>query len=137
MDIFGTVVTAGQLAIELTKYCSAVKNAPDSAKGLRDELSIVSVLLTSFGKVIQEAHRHENQHIGWDEISSTMSKEEAKVINAFQEEIQKFAGRVDASRTQGLHRLTWPFKDAENNNLINKISRFKDTLNLILGEELL
>lgn len=137
MDIFGTVVTAGQLAIELAKYCSAVKNASDSAKDLRDELAIVSVLLKSFGNVIQESHRHENQHIGWDEISSTMSEKEAEVINVFQNEIQKFAGRVDASKTQGVNRLIWPFKDAENNTLINKISRFKDTLNLILGEELL
>lgn len=137
MDIFGTAVTAAQLAKELALYCIAVKNAPSDAEKLRNEMAIVAILLKSFTDILQEAHHHETKHIGWDEVSESLTKSENDAAKEFNDELQRFANRLEANQTRGLRRLVWPFKEAENNEMIDKISRFKATLNVALGVELL
>ena len=48
------------------------------------------------------------------------------MVNQMNEEVQ-------LSRTKGVHRLMWPFSKDENERLLNRISRYKDTFNLTLN----
>jgi hypothetical protein len=136
MDIFGTIATAAHLANELTLYCIAVKDARADAKELQGEMATVSVLLKSCEDVLREAHQHKERHIAWEEFSLSLNATELEILKAFGDELQKFEKRVDASQTRGLKRLVWPFTQSENKAMIDKIGRFKATLNIALGVEL-
>jgi hypothetical protein len=137
MDIFGTAATAAHLAAELTLYCIAVKHASSDAEKLRNEMSLISVLLKSLTDLLQESYRHEARYVGWNEVAGTLNIVEINAIKAFGQELEEFSKRVEASETRGLRRLIWPFKDTENIAMIDKISRFKQTITLALGAELL
>ena len=137
MDIFGTAATAAHLAKELTLYCIAVKDASSDAEKLRNEMSILSVLLKSLTDILKEAHHHETKHLGWDEVAATLNTIEIDAIKTFDQEMKEFSKRIEVSQTRGLRRLVWPFKDTENMAMIDKISRFKQTVTLAMGAELL
>jgi hypothetical protein len=49
--------------------------------------------------------------------------------------LQEMQSRLTPRHTRGLKRLQWPFREAENKEFLNRIERFKSSVNIILNIE--
>jgi hypothetical protein len=122
----GLVAAASQLAGQalgivrsLWNYGEAVKKAPKRSAELRQEMGTLCNLLESLNDAINNPKFvcYKSLNNSFQELKSMLAE-----MNA----------RVNASQTDGLNRLKWPFTMDENKRLLSRISRYKETFDLAL-----
>lgn len=104
--------------VNLSKYYQHVRDAPTHSKELREELdSLVDILAE-----VQETFER-------TEIPKSLQKE----LETVEKLLRTLHRRAQPNETQGIRRLRWPFRQADNDDAIRKIERFKTKLNIILN----
>lgn len=105
-------------------YFEAVKNAPKMSAELRQEMGIICTLLDSLG--IALAHDD--------------SKSQCQLASSISVPLQQLKAlvcdmntRVSVSQTKGLRRFKWPFAKEENERLLTKLERFKNTFTMAMS----
>lgn len=106
------------------EYSLQVREAPAKSAELRNELAIMSGILTNLE--IATKNYPDNFEVPSSSINYTLSL----ITETLQQLIQKLGRKVDPSRTVGLRRVTWPFKSEELKEYIEKLQRFGSFLNL-------
>jgi hypothetical protein len=109
---------ARRIVSNLYQYYEAVRDAPKSALELRAEMGAVCALLESLAATITE---------------NTASASLRDAVAEFENMLNDMNAKVDLSKTKGMQRLKWPFNKDENERLLSRIGRYKDTFNLALN----
>jgi hypothetical protein len=125
---FGIATGAAQLAgsalklvVNLVGYYQNVRDAPAKSKELRHELETLVDLLEE----IQEAFE-----------PTTVIPLRVSVLVEFENmrrELIRLYEKTEMKETKGIGRLKWPFGEAKNLKILDRIGRFKGTLNSILS----
>jgi len=123
----GLVASVDQLAglakaivANMYGYFEAVKDAPQHSKELRREMTTIYDLLESI----------QNTLLTNPESAALASLNDS--IADFRDMLIDMKERVAPERAKGIRRLKWPFTKEENEKLLSRIGRYKDTFNLIL-----
>jgi hypothetical protein len=132
MDPFtavGLVAAVGQLAgsaitiyFNLSNYYEAVKDAPKQSRELRKEIGLLCEVLNNLKEVAARP-------------KFTPSRSLGDTILEFDLLLNEMNSRVQATKTQGARRLKWPFSKDKTEQLLSKITRYKETINLTLALE--
>ena len=127
LSAVGLAANAAQLAewafrvfYNLARYYCNVRGAPQRSRELREELNSLTELLRELEDTFRQAPAIE--------LPKTIDKE----FRAIYQLLDKLFHRTDTKETKGLKQLRWPFLEAENNELIGQIGRFKENLNISL-----
>lgn len=119
--------TSGQLAewafqvfYNLTRYYFNVRDAPRRSRELREELNSLIELLVELEDTFLQAPTIE--------LANTIYSE----FQAIRTLLDQLVQRTNSKETKVFRRLRWPFLEAENNQLISQIGRFKENLSLSL-----
>jgi len=123
----GLVASASQLAgqaftvvVNLHNYGEAIKKAPKHSAELRHEIGTLWNLLAYLGTVSNNT-----------QLCSASLNDSCQELESMLDELNE---RVKPSQTAGLkNKLKWPFTMDENERLLSRISRYKETLNLALN----
>jgi hypothetical protein len=128
MEVFGVVSNAAQITdltmnvfINLSRFYRDVRDAPAQSKELRQELDVLV-------DVLMDTQENRGQAF---EIPGSVQEEFEKMKHL----LERLSRRTAQSETQGIRRLQWPFRRSENREILDKIERFKSSLNLLLGKE--
>jgi len=105
-------------------YFEAVKNAPKMSAELRQEMGIICTLLDSLA--IAAAHEDSNSQC---RLASSISL----ATQQFKLVLSEMNTRVTVSQTSGMKRLKWPFAKEENERLLAKLERFKNTFTMAMS----
>lgn len=132
----GLVASVTQLAdltrtvfLSFYQYYREVKTAPAQSKNLWDELQVISDLLDSL-KTVVSAPAALSQAKITNECVLTKLKQP---ISQFEELLKELQARVGPKRVIGIWRFKWPFSKKENQELLEKVGRFKDTFTWALN----
>jgi hypothetical protein len=136
---------AGNVFITIFQYYRQVRDAPAQSKELRDELQTVADLLDSLKRIIlsKTGTSTEPQINGRGELVLESLQKSTIEFDKFLKELQQRAGKVPNERSnwikrsfsRNLQRITWPFTQEENQRLLGRLSRYKETFNLALNME--
>lgn len=94
---------------------------PKRSRELRQEMGTICDLLDSLDDVMTNK----------SQFAPSASIKES--LSTFQSMLNEINERVAVSQTTGLKRLKWPFTKDENDRLLSRISRYKETFNLALN----
>jgi hypothetical protein len=126
--IVGTVVNGVQIAelalnvfINLGKYYRNVLNAPTKAKELREELNFLVDLLVNVQEIFESTPAGGTK--------PTVPEELGTLFYLLEDLYQRTKPKV----VRGFRRLRWPFDEAENTKILEKIQRFNQNLNMKLN----
>jgi hypothetical protein len=124
----GLVASIGQLAslavqvfTNLHKYYRDFEQAPKRSRQLRRELDRTFVLVTEVQSTF-EANPCEL-------LRPSLESE----VEEFKEVLQEMLNRASPQNIKGLRRLKWPFREAENDEFIARIERFKSSFSLVMN----
>jgi len=107
----------------LYEYCQNVKKAPEKSKQLRDELYALSDVAQNMNTLLAKSSPRASGNIVMDET-----------VVEFEKMLQEMERKVTLPKgTITWERLKWPFSLKENAEYIERIERFKITLNLALS----
>jgi len=125
MEVVGAVASIQQLAtllggtlLKLQKYYSDVKDAPESAKRLRDQLQTASFLTTMVLAALQE-----DQSRIWLALDNS--------VLSFLDSARRLHDKLAEPKKLG--RVIWPFEKQEIDSLIGRIEHYKADLQLALN----
>ena len=118
--VLGIIPIAAKVLSTLYGIYGDVKNAPALSTDLREELGAILALMKNVKHVLEHQTKIINDDAGGLEAS-------ARQLLGLLQEIEQ---NIDANQSRGLHRLPWPFKEAENKRLIEKMERCKGTFNI-------
>jgi hypothetical protein len=122
-----SVVQAADIAralfSQLYQYFEAVHGAPKRSRELRQEMGTICDLLESLETIL----------ITPDTGSSfTVSVSLQSSIREFHAMLTDMESRVKASQTKGARRFKWPFTKEENDRLLSRMERYKQSLSMAL-----
>jgi hypothetical protein len=126
-SVVGLLASVTQLAAQvfkvitgLHKYCRDVRAAPARSEQLQREFNNLSKFVTQLQSILGTN-------------SNTLSRPSLEAeIRGFNEMLQEILRRTALRNTRGIQRLTWPFKEAETEEFIVRIERFKSSVNLVI-----
>jgi len=122
LQVVGEIVSnAKSLYASLSGYVKDIKDAPERSRELRREIGAIADIIDDLHDVISA-----KSDFAPSAALREMILDFSTMVNQMNEEVQ-------LSRTKGVHRLMWPFSKDENERLLNRISRYKDTFNLTLN----
>jgi hypothetical protein len=110
---------AKDIVANMWQYYEAVKKAPERSEELRREISNLACLLDDLDETLQSPP-----------TKSLFTA--AAPLDEFEEMLDLLSARVAFPKTKGTGRLKWPFTQAENKRLIDRIGRYKATFTLAL-----
>jgi hypothetical protein len=132
MDPFtavGLVAAVGQLAgsaitiySNLSEFYEAVKDAPKQSRELRKEIGMLCEILNELKEVA-------------DRPKFTPPRSLGETILEFDSLLNEMKSRVKSTKTEGLKRLKWPFSKDKTEQLLSKITRYKETIILTLTRQ--
>ncbi len=124
----GLAATAGQLVtlafdifIYLHRYYRNVRDSSRKSAELRNELDSLLDHLSS-------AQEHFERH-----GVSTFPANIAGDLDSLRQLLFELRSRANQTQTTGFRKLTWPFKESENIEILRKIERFKTNLGATLS----
>lgn len=130
-NVIALVASLEQLAAAATnivsnmyKYYEAVRDAPKCSKELRQEMGAMSDQLNDLVHVVTSTSIKPAFNIP---TSFTAS------VKEFQAMLDEMNNRVQVSKTQGRRRLKWPFTKDQNEQLLQRMERYKRMLNMTLN----
>jgi hypothetical protein len=122
----GLVASVAQLADmvraivgNMYQYFEAVKDAPLHSKELRAEMATLCNILDSLDD-------------GVSKIRVKVTQNLLDALGGLKLLLKELEPRVSKSETKSLKRWRWPFTQSENERLLSRITRYKETLNLAL-----
>ncbi len=124
---------AGLLSLTITtinlshQYCSSVRGAPKTVKAYFGELERLKVVLLEFEKLAQHP---ETAH-----FVLPLNLADSK---ACQEELERLCSKLrkksqNATFSQSLNRLTWPFSEEEIDRTVEALNRYQNSITAILS----
>jgi hypothetical protein len=132
MDPFtavGLVAAVGQLAgsaitiyFNLSEFYEAVKDAPKQSRELRKEIGVLYEILNDLKEVADRPKFKPSRSLG-------------HTILEFDSLLNDMESRVKATKTGGVKRFKWPFSKDKTEQLLSKITRYKETIILTLARE--
>lgn len=111
---------ARAIVSNMYQYFEAIKDAPIRSQELRQEMSGVCDVLDSLEELVMRSPSM---------VSSTLTES----ISGFRDMLDELTVRVTVTKTKGIRRLKWPFNKSENDRLLARISRYKETFSLALN----
>ena len=124
----GFTTTVAQLAdlafavfTNLHKYYRNFESAPKRSEQLRRELDHMLDLLTDLQDIFKKNPN--------ESLRRSLELE----VKDFDGLLQDLLNRTKPQNTKGFQRLKWPFKEAENEELIRRIERFKSSFSLAMN----
>jgi DNA repair exonuclease SbcCD ATPase subunit len=105
----------------LHKYSRNFESAPKRSEQLRREVNHVVDLLADLQDIFK---KNPNEFL---RRSLELEVKELEVL------LRELQSRTNPQNTKGFQRLKWPFKEAENEDLIRRIERFKSSFNLAMN----
>jgi hypothetical protein len=121
-SVAGLADLAGTVFLEIFQYCKDVKQAPTKSKELRDEVQTISNLLDSLTTLLKTSSTGERMEDSV--LLGERFKETTVQCKAFLDELNK---RVPKKSLGFWLRVKWPFTKVENDQLLEKIGRYKET----------
>jgi hypothetical protein len=132
MDPFtavGLVAAVGQLAgsaitiyFNLSEFYEAVRDAPKQSRELRKEIGVLCEILNDLKEVAARP-------------KFTPSGGLTESILEVDSLLNEMRNRVKTTKTKGAKRLKWPFSKDKTEQLLSKITRYKETIILTLARE--
>lgn len=131
-EVVGLITSVGTLAeitlavfTNLYRYYGDVKSAPKASAELRNELGVMLNVLEH----LQGSLRNDTPSLQpyYNVLEDALSKLTRLVKDMDQ--------HVSVEHMKGIGRLTWPFKKSENEELIERIGRYKSTITMALNKE--
>ena len=131
VSVIGLVASLEQLAAAATnivcnmyKYYEAVRDAPKRSKELRDEMGAMSDQLNDLVHVVTYKSTASTFHVPTPFTAS---------VKELQTMLDEMNDRVQPSKTEGRRRLKWPFTKDQNEQLLQRMERYKTMLNTTLN----
>lgn len=116
---------AGNVFINLYRYCQEVKDAPALSAELRDEVAITLSLLNALPSLLSSRSSLSSAHVSALKTA----------LAGFRRTLEKLENAVQPQATTGVQKLKWPFSKDKNERLIAKIERYKVAFGLALSIE--
>jgi hypothetical protein len=117
--------SAGSVLIKLYRYWVDVKEAGSKAERLREELGFTLSQVSAISELLNP------------NINPTVTKiDTSRLPNAlqnFRKVVEYMEKRAQPGPVSGLERLKWPFKKAENDDLLAQIERCKSAFSLAIN----
>lgn len=111
---------------QLSWFYRYVRDAPKQSKELRHEINTLLDVLKDVEATFEETFEPTQLPQSVQEEISTMER----LLNHLKK-------RANPEKALGGRRLTWPFSQKENREILNRIERFKSAMNLSLTSGLL
>jgi hypothetical protein len=130
MEVCGfvfSVVQAADIAralfSQLYQYFEAVHGAPKRSRELRQEMGTICDLLESLETILITPDTRSTFSVSVSLQSS---------ISEFHAMLTDMESRVKVSQTKGARRFKWPFTKEENDRLLSRMERYKQSLSMAL-----
>jgi len=117
------VALSQNIVSSMYQFFEAVKEAPIRSRELREEMGSICGLLESLEGLVASNSQ------------STLLRSLDTTISELHRMLRDMNTRVSESQTRGLRRLKWPFTKTENERLLSRIGRYKETLNVTLNTQ--
>ena len=134
--IAGLVALSGTIISKGYQYIAAVKHAPQELRLLLTEVAGLNELLDRFQLLASTTDESKSTKALNNFVQGGTTATCTELLESIERTIQKCFQINDQNKMKLTKRLTWPFKESETKDILQRLERMKLTLNTTISLDL-